>query len=155
MNMEINTDTLKNTAEKLLSLMSVSAKIEVTYDKKDEVFVVDIDAGETTGLLIGKRGETLLSIQNILGVLYKQETGEWAKIVVNVGDYRQKEEEYLKSLAENTAQRAVETGNPQNLYNLKAWQRRVIHMFLSDNKDVATTSEGEGEDRYLIVSPKK
>ena len=63
MNMEINTDTLKNTAEKLLSLMSVSAKIEVTYDKKDEVFVVDIDAGETTGLLIGKRGETLLSIQ--------------------------------------------------------------------------------------------
>ena len=155
MNMEINTDTLKNTAEKLLSLMSVSAKIEVTYDKKDEVFVVDIDAGETTGLLIGKRGETLLSIQNILGVLYKQETGEWAKIVVNVGDYRQKEEEYLKSLAENTAQRAVETGNPQNLYNLKAWQRRVIHMFLTDNKDVATTSEGEGEDRYLIVSPKK
>lgn len=155
MNMEINTDTLKNTAEKLLSLMSVSAKIEVTYDKKDEVFVVDIDAGETTGLLIGKRGETLLSIQNILGVLYKQETGEWVKIVVNVGDYRQKEEEYLKSLAENTAQRAVETGNPQNLYNLKAWQRRVIHMFLTDNKDVATTSEGEGEDRYLIVSPKK
>ena len=153
--MEKNTDTLKNTTEKLLGLMNVSAKVEVSYDKKDEVFVVDIDAGETTGLLIGKRGETLLSIQNILGVLFKQETGEWVKIVVNVGDYRQKEEEYLKSLAENTAQRAVETGNPQNLYNLKAWQRRVIHMFLSENKDVATTSEGEGEDRYLIVSPKK
>lgn len=153
--MEKNTDTLKNITEKLLSLMNVSAKVEVSYDKNDEVFVVDIDAGETTGLLIGKRGETLLSIQNILGVLFKQETGEWAKIVVNVGDYRQKEEEYLKSLAENTAQRAVETGNPQNLYNLKAWQRRVIHVFLTDNKDVATTSEGEGEDRYLIVSPKK
>lgn len=153
--MEKNTETLKNITEKLLSLMSVPAKIEVGYDKNDEVFVVDIDAGDATGLLIGKRGETLLSIQNVLGVLLKQETGEWKKIVVNVGDYREKEEEYLKSLAENTAQRAVETGNAQNLYNLKAWQRRVIHMFLADSKDVETTSEGEGEDRYLVVSPKK
>lgn len=153
--MEKNTDILKRITEQLLDLMKVSAEVAVSYDKNDEVFVVAVDAGEATGLLIGKRGETLLSIQNILGVLYKQEIGEWGKIVLNVGDYRQKEEEYLKTLAENTAQRAVETGNPQNLYSLKAWQRRIIHMFLSEKKEVTTTSEGEGEDRYLIVSPKK
>jgi spoIIIJ-associated protein len=88
-------------------------------------------------------------------MLFKQETGEWEKVVVNVGDYRQKEEEYLEGLATTTSQRAVETGTPQNLYNLKAWQRRVIHMALAENKDVVTTSEGEGEDRFLIISPKK
>lgn len=153
--MEKNIDLLKEITEKLFALMSTDVKISVDYKKEDEVFVVDVDAGDTTGLLIGKRGETLLSIQNVLSVLFKQRTGEWAKIVVNVGDYRQKEEEYLKTLAVTTAQRAVETGSPQNLYNLKAWQRRVIHLSLADNKDVITNSEGEGEERYLIISPKK
>jgi len=153
--MKKNIDTLKEVTEKLFSLMEVDAKVSVDFDETDKVFIVEIDGGDATGLLIGKRGETLLSIQNILSILLKQQTGEWEKVVVNVGDYRQKEEEYLKNLAETTAQRAVETGNPQNLYNLKAWQRRVIHMSLVDNKEVETTSEGEGEERYLIVSPKK
>lgn len=146
---------LKEVSEKLFELMSVNAKVSVDYNKEDEVFVVDVDAGDATGLLIGKRGETLLSIQNILAMLFKQKTGEWEKLVVNVGDYRQKEEEYLKGLAESTALRAVETGSSQNLYNLKSWQRRVIHLVLADRKDVTTTSEGEGEERYLIISPKK
>lgn len=146
---------LKEVSERLFELMSVNAKVSVDYNKEDEVFVVDVDAGDATGLLIGKRGETLLSIQNILAMLFKQKTGEWEKLVVNVGDYRQKEEEYLKGLAESTALRAVETGSSQNLYNLKSWQRRVIHLVLADRKDVTTTSEGEGEERYLIISPKK
>lgn len=153
--MEKNIDILKEITEKLFALMQVEAQVSVDFDKNDKVYIVEIEGGDTTGLLIGKRGETLLSIQNILSVLLKQKTGEWEKIVVNVGDYRQKEEEYLRNLAETTAQRVVETGNPQNLYNLKAWQRRIIHMSLVDNKEVETTSEGEGEERYLIVSPKK
>lgn len=148
-------ENLKEISEKLFNLMTVNAKVSVSFNETDKVFVVDVDAGDATGLLIGKRGETLLSIQNVLTLLFKQEVGEWEKVVVNVGDYRQKEEEYLKSLANSTALRAVETGSSQNLYNLKAWQRRVIHMSLADNKDVTTTSEGEGEERYLIISPKK
>lgn len=153
--MKEQTNTLKEITEKLFDLMMVKVKVDVDFDKKDEAFVVNVDAGDTTGLLIGKRGETLLSIQNILAVLFKQEQGEWKKIVVNVGDYRQKEEEYLKNLATSTAERAIETNSPQNLYNLKPWQRRVIHMFLSENKEVTTTSEGEEEERYLIITPKK
>jgi len=148
-------DILNKITEKLFGLMATNVKIAINFNEEDKVFIVDVDAGDATGLLIGKRGETLLSIQNILSVLFKQETGEWEKLVVNVGDYRQKEEEYLKNLATTTVERAIETSKPQNLYNLKAWQRRVIHLFLVDNKDVDTTSEGEGEDRYLIISPKK
>jgi spoIIIJ-associated protein len=74
--------------------------------------------------------------------------------VVNVGDYREKEEDYLKSLAASTAQRARETKEPQNLYNLKPWQRRIIHLALSEEKDLTTESMGEGEERYLIIKPK-
>ena len=153
--MKEKTEILKELVNELFSLMATDVKSSVSFNESDEVFTVEIDAGDATGLLIGKRGETLLSIQNVLSVLFKQKTGEWSKIVVNVGDYRQKEEEYLKDLATTTAQRAIETGTAQNLYNLKAWQRRIVHMVLADNKDVETISEGEGEDRFLIISPKK
>jgi spoIIIJ-associated protein len=149
--MKENIKTLEDLAKELLSLMMVEPKVSVEYDKDGEVYSVDIDAGDATGLLIGKRGETLSSIQTVLGVLLKQKTGEWNKIMVNVGDYREKEEDYLKNLATSTAQRAKDTGTPQSLYNLKAWQRRIVHMALSEDKDVVTESVGEGEERYLIV----
>jgi spoIIIJ-associated protein len=153
--MQKNVKILQSLTDELLSLMSTKAKGEVSYDKENESFVVNIDAGDETGLLIGKKGETLLSVQTILGFLLKQKVGEWNRILVNVGDYREKEEGYLKDLAASTAQRAKETGEPQNLYNLKAWQRRVIHMVLAEDKEISTESEGEGEDRYLVIKSKK
>jgi spoIIIJ-associated protein len=91
----------------------------------------------------------------ILGIMLKQKTGEWARVLVNIGDYREKEEDYLKNLAEGAAARAKETGEPQTLYNLKAGQRRIIHMFLTQDKEVETESQGEGSERYLLIKPKK
>ena len=151
-----NIDLLKGLAEELVSLMSLSdAKIDVEYDKENEAYVVNVDAPDETGLLIGKKGETLASLQVVFGVLLKQKVGEWNRVVVNVGDYREKEEEYLRNLAQSTAQRAKETGEPQSLYNLKSWQRRIVHMALSEDKDIATESLGEGEERYLVVKSNK
>lgn len=153
--MKKNTEVLQKIVEELLTLMSVTAKADVSYDKKDEVFIISIDAGDMTGLLIGKKGETLSSLQTVLSLMLKQKVGEWYRVLVNVGDYREKEEEYLKNLAESTAARAKESGESQSLYNLKPWQRRVIHMYLSENKDVVTQSEGEGEERYLVIKSAK
>src|SRR3989344_495354 len=151
-----NIDLLRGLAEELFSLMSLSdAKIDVEYDKENEAYVVNVDAPDETGLLIGKKGETLTSLQVVFGVLLKQKVGEWNREVVNVGDYREKEEEYLRNLAQSTAQRAKETGEPQSLYNLKSWQRRIVHMALSEDKDLTTESVGEGEERYLVVKANK
>lgn len=146
---------LKEVAENLLSLIGVDVKVSVEFNKEDGVFIVNIGAGDFTGLLIGKRGETLLGIQTVLSLLFKQRTGEWNRVLVNIGDYREKEEEYLRSLATSTAQRVFETGEPQKLYNLKSWQRRVVHLVLSQDDRVETNSEGEGEDRCLIINSKK
>lgn len=152
--MKKNIDTLQKITEELLSLMSTKATAEVSYDKKDDVYIVDINTEEEAGLLIGKKGETLGSIQNVLGVMLKQKTGEWYRIAVNVGDYREKEEEYLKNLATSTAERAKQTGEPQELYNLKPWQRRIVHMVLSEDSGIVTESVGEDEGRYLVVKAK-
>jgi spoIIIJ-associated protein len=146
---------LKKLAEELLSLMGTKANATISYDKANECYLVNIDGGDETGLLIGKKGETLLSLQTILGILLKQKTGEWERVTVNVGDYLEKEEEYLKNLAQSAATRAKETGEPQSLYNLKPNQRRIIHLSLSEDKEITTESVGEGEERYLVVKSNK
>lgn len=150
-----NTQLLEEVANKLLDLMGTSATAKVSEDKENETLLVDIDPKEEAGLIIGRHGETLLSFQTLLNMIYKSKVGEWARILVNVGDWREKQEEHLKELAESTAQRAKETGEDQFLYNLKPGQRRIIHMELSKNNEIETLSEGDEPERYLIVRPKK
>jgi spoIIIJ-associated protein len=149
--MENKVKDLQKLSEELLSLMGTKAKADVSYDKENECYLVNIDGADETGLLIGKKGDTLLSLQTILGILFKNKTGEWERIAVNVGDYLEKEESYLKNLALGAAARAKETHEPQSLYNLKPAQRRIIHMVLGEDKEVTTESVGEGEERYLVV----
>lgn len=148
------TTEAKKIAEKLFSLMGVDVKISVSEDKKNEAILVDIDAGDATGLIIGNRGETINAIQTVLGMMLKQSSDEWIRVIVNVGDWREKNEERLNSLAEQTKERVVQTGEKQPLYNLSAAERRVIHTYFTDDKEVETESEGEDQGRYLVVKPK-
>ena len=145
---------LKEVASELLKLMGVNVEIEVEEDKENEALLVNIKSDEEAGLLIGNRGRTINSIQIILGMIYRQKTGEWKRILVNVADWREREQTRLESLAEITSQRALDTGEPQSLYNLTSAQRRIVHMSLSENNQIETESAGEGKDRYLLVKPK-
>lgn len=152
---EKNIDLIKKAADKLLKLMSIEADVEVVEDKDNDAFIVQIGASKESGLIIGSRGRTLNSLQVILGLIYKKQSGEWKRILVDVSGWRDKENERLIGLATLTAQRAKETGEPQYLYNLTPSQRRVIHLFLTDNREVKTESLGDGKDRYLTVTSVK
>jgi spoIIIJ-associated protein len=140
---------------KLLKLMSTSATFEVKEDEENEAVLVDVDSQSEAGLLIGNRGETVSSLQAILSMMVKQKTSEWHRVLVNVANWREKQEERLKDLANKAADKAKETGDPQPLYNLNASQRRIVHTILSEDKSVKTESFGEGEERYLLVSSAK
>ena len=142
-------------ANELLSLMGTKAQVKASEDKKNEAVRIDIETEEETGLLIGRHGETIEAIQSILGMMLKKKTGDWVRIIVDVGGWREKQEERLRDLATQTAERAKETGEGQPLYNLSPAQRRVIHLTLADNPDIETESAGEDEERYLIIRPKK
>lgn len=145
--------TIQELTEKLLELAGVSAQVEVV-DLGENTCEVNLSTDDETGLLIGFRGENINAIQTVLGIMLKGQTGEWYRLVVNVGDYRQKQEEKLKDLADQSADRAVETKEPQPIYNLNATQRRVVHMHLSQRNDVITESEGVEPERYLVVKAK-
>lgn len=146
---------IQKVANELLGLMGTKARAMVNEDKENDIFLVNIEAEEEAGLLIGRRGETLSSMQAVLGLIFRQRTGEWTRILVNVGNWREKQEEYLQEMAKVTAERAIQTGEAQNLYNLSASQRRVIHLSLAGNSEVETESVGEGDERYLIIKPRK
>ncbi len=142
-------------SEELLKLMGSKAKVAVSEDKDNEAIVVNVETEDETGLLIGHHGETLSSIQAALGMMMKQKVGEWIRIIVNVGDWREKQESHLRELAQEVAQRAKETGSPQPIYNLTPAQRRLVHMELALDPEVTSESTGEGEERYLVVNLKK
>lgn len=150
-----DTDLVNGLAKDILSRMLIECEVKTSEDLDNDAIVVDIDAKKESGLLIGARGKTLWALQTLIGLMYRGNTGDWKRIIVNVSDWRQREEERLNKMAQSTAQRAQESGQTQYLYNLTPSQRRVIHLALADNKKVTTESQGEGSGRYLIVSPKK
>lgn len=146
-------ELIKKLAEDLFALTGVSVNVNVE-ENEDDSYTVNLDTPDETGLLIGFRGENINSIQTVLGIMVKGNTGEWVRIIVNVGDYRQKQEQKLEELANQSADRATETNEAQPIYNLTAGQRRTIHMFLSKRDDILTESQGVEPERYLVVSPK-
>lgn len=150
---ELDVKKVETVAEGLLEKMGTAAKVSASVD--GDSVLLDIQTEEHKGLLIGSRGETLAAFQTILNLLLRNETGEWQNVVVNIGDWREKQEDYLVSLAKQAASRAVETGRPQNLYNLSASQRRVVHTYLAEDPTVDSFSEGEGRERYLVIRAKE
>jgi spoIIIJ-associated protein len=147
-------EIVKEHVEKLLELMMTNASLEVSEGAEDSINV-QITAEEDAGLLIGTHGKTIEALELISNLMLKNAKGDWRRVVVNISDWKEKEEKRLSDLAESVAHRVIETGKPQYLYNLSSAQRRTVHMLLAVNPDVVTASDGDGAERYLIVSPKQ
>lgn len=149
-----NIELVEEITKKLFELLEMDVNLDVYEDSENEAIRVDIKSADEQGLLIGKRGETLFSLQSIISMIVRQRLGDWERIIVNVGDWREKQEDYLGDLAKQAAQRAIDTGEEQFLYNLNPNQRRVVHTTLSEFDTVETESRGEGIERFLVVRPK-
>jgi len=141
----------KKATLKILKMMGTDAKATFSYSEENDEILVEIKTSEETGLLIGHRGETINALQSIIGMIIRRNMGEWTRVIVNIGDWRAKQEDYLKGLANQAAERAKETGEPQTLYNLTPAQRRIVHLALAEEKDIETESHGEEGERYLVV----
>lgn len=147
------TAEIKELAEKLLGYLGLTGKVDV-QEKDEETVLVDIDTPDAP-ILIGRHGETLSAFQTILAQTLYNPDKENKKIIVDCGGWRGKQEDILRNMATSAAQRVVETGKPQPIFNLRPDERRIIHMVLTDHPDVLTESEGEGRDRHILIIPKK
>lgn len=143
---------IKEEVNLLLKKLQINASCNITH--QEGFWQVDIST-EESGLLIGYHGNTLNSFQLILNTLVFRKLGEKEKIIVNVGDWRQKREEALKNIAQQYAQQVVLTHEPITLPYFPAAERRIIHLALQDNPDVNSESTGEGKERRITIKPKK
>lgn len=144
---------IKEEAQKLLKFLRIEASFEIQEDEEKGVLNLSLKT-EDSGLLIGYHGQTLSSLELIFNLAVYKKTGQWIKILFNVGDWRERREEYLEKMAANITQRVEATGEAIVCPYLTASERRIIHLALKDNPRVATESEGEGENRRLVIKPK-
>ncbi|MBQ6714635.1 MAG: Jag N-terminal domain-containing protein, partial [Clostridia bacterium] len=130
-----------------LGIENVSIKAAV---KDDGAFIV-LD-GEGLGAVIGHRGETLDALQ-YLSNLAANNGGGYYKISVNIGDYRQKREQTLTSLAKRISGQVIRTGRSRRLEPMNPYERRIIHTAVQEIKGVTSASIGEGSGRRVVISP--
>lgn len=150
--MESKTDkVIKDIAQTLLKKLDIEGTCDVV--EKEGIYELTIKT-EESGLLIGYHGNTLNSFQLILSTLVFKKTSKWERVVVNIGDYRQKREETLKSLAEQYAEQVINTQQVVVLPYFSASERRIIHLALQDHPQVLSESVGDGKERRLTIKPK-
>ncbi len=143
--------------EELLSKMGVVASLEIQPgasvmpgEDVDEAVVLDI-RGDDLGILIGRRGQTLACLQYLLRLMVASRIKAFVPLIVDVNGYRQRRYEALQTLAQRTAEQVVANRMPSALEPMPAFERRIIHMILSNHLEVTTQSIGFGEARKVVV----
>ena len=144
----------KITVDNLLRSMKVSATATPRPQQEGEEDTIELDIeGEDSGLLIGRRGETLRALQFTVNLLVGQSTR--GRVILDVEGYRERRYISLRTLASRVAERVASTGRPITLEPMAPNERRVIHITLADNPRVATESTGMGESRKITVLPRR
>lgn len=142
---------LKKFIKEFFNILEIdeSFNLEVTQEE----IKVSISS-ENPGILIGYHGETLESLQLILSLFLSKKLGEFKRVSLEVGDYKKNREEWLRKLAFDAKEKALSEGREIRLDDLKAWERRIVHMELADDKEVLSESMGEGRERALVIRPR-
>jgi spoIIIJ-associated protein len=152
--------------ETLLDHMDIHAYVtavssRVPSSKQDgefeETITLHIEGADeqAMGLLIGRRGETLHSLQFLLNLMVSRRMQKWPQMIVDVGNYRQRRRDSLEGLARRMAERVQQSGRPITLEPMAAYERRIVHLALREDATVYTQSTGEGEGRKVIIYPAK
>ena len=158
---EDNVATLaKGVLDELLRLMGLTAEVDLVPSSSNggsserESIALEVK-GDDLGILIGRHGDTLASLQYILRLIIAHHQKTRVFLTVDIEGYKQRRYKALRELALNLAQRAKSTGQLMTLEPMPADERRVVHLALSVNPDVTTQSVGEGEVRKVVIQPRK
>ena len=150
--------SVENTARKFLEevfdAMNINAKLDIVYDKENEMLEINIE-GEEMGVLIGKRGQTLDSLQYLVSLVINKNSDKYIKVKLDTENYRERRKETLENLARNIAYKVRKTRKSIALEPMNPYERRIIHSALQNDKYVETYSEGEEPYRKVVIGYKK
>lgn len=134
----------------MFSAMDIPVEVKITFDTEEECVNVEL-IGENMGLLIGKRGQTLDSIQYLTSLVLNKGKEKYVRIKVDTENYRQRRKDTLESLAKNIAYKVKRSRHSVALEPMNPYERRIIHSALQGDKFVSTKSEGEEPFRHVVV----
>ena len=135
-----------------LGAMGVVAETYIREDDDEGSMTFEIE-GQDAGLLIGRRGETLQALQFLIRMVTNRQLGRKAYVVIDIEDYRERRVQMLRRLASRTAGRVASSGRDDSLEPMSPAERRIVHMALAGHPEVRTESEGEGNQRRVVIFP--
>lgn len=145
------TDIVRNFLTRTFDAMNLVVDIKIDYDEIERQINVEL-AGNEMGMLIGKRGQTLDSLQYLTGIVANKKTDSYVKIKIDTENYRQRRKETIENLAKNVASKVKKTGRTAFLEPMNPYERRIIHAALQGDKYVDTHSEGDEPHRKVVVT---
>lgn len=151
---ESEEDCAKKFLNDVFAAMNMEVVVDVKYNDEEKEMDVDL-SGDEMGVLIGKRGQTLDSLQYLVSLVVNKGKDDYIRVKVDTEDYRQRRKETLENLAKNIAFKVKRTKRSVSLEPMNPYERRIIHSALQNDRYVTTHSEGEEPFRRVIVTLKK
>lgn len=145
-------DAAQKTLVDLLRLLDIQADVELKEEPERILLTI---RGDGSGLLIGRKGQTLDAIEYLINKIVHKGAEDKKRIVVDTENYRSRREESLVTLAQRLAEKAKRLGRPVTISPMNAHDRRIIHLALQDDKNLRTRSTGTGLYRKIIITPEK
>ena len=142
---------IQETVEEFLKLLEVDASMQL--ERNDDVMSITLDTAES-GMVIGYHGENLEALQLILSLVLSRKLGKFSRVSLEVGDYKKHRTEWLEQLTNQTKERVLTEKKEISLPMLKSWERRIVHLYLQEDKEVVTESVGAGKERTLVIKPR-
>lgn len=147
-------DNAKIFLNEVFEAMKMNVIIDVKYDEDNRNMDIDLK-GDEMGVLIGKRGQTLDSLQYLVSLVVNKDAEEYIRVKLDTEDYRQRRKQTLENLAKNIAYKVKRTKRSVSLEPMNPYERRIIHSALQNDRYVTTHSEGEEPFRRVVVTLKK
>ncbi len=147
-------DKAINFLNEVFGAMNLTVVVDVKYDENTRHMDIDL-SGDEMGVLIGKRGQTLDSLQYLVSLVVNKDVDDYIRVKVDTENYRQRRKDTLENLAKNISYKVKRTKRPVSLEPMNPYERRIIHSALQNDKYVATHSEGEEPFRRVVVTLKK
>ena len=147
-------DEVREFLTSVFNAMKMQVEIEINKNEDERFLDVELK-GDDMGVLIGKRGQTLDSLQYLTSLAINKHSAVYYKVQIDTEDYRKRRRDTLENLARNIAYKVKRTKRPVSLEPMNPFERRVIHSALQNDKYVTTHSEGEEPYRHVVVTLKK
>ena len=147
-------DETNSYLEKLFAAMEMEVTIDIQLDKVTRTMSIDVE-GPEMGIIIGKRGQTLDSLQYLISLFVNKKSETYIRVKLDTENYRERRRETLENLAKNISFKVKRSRRPFSLEPMNPYERRIIHSTLQNDKYVTTKSEGEEPYRKVVVYPKR